>query len=138
MKINISLRGRFHGFDLANGLFESGHLNKLFTSYPMYFFDRYSIGKEAITNAPIYEIFERTIQKFPALRRHSGFVSTFVPNGFDRFVAANIKSDFDIFVGWSSFSLYSLKKVRNLNKISVLERGSTHILWQTNQLRKAL
>ena len=136
MKINISLRGRFHGFDLANGLYESGYLNKLFTSYPLYFFDRYSIGKEAITNAPIYEILERVIQKFPALRKHSGFVSTLIPNGFDRYVAANIKSDFDIFVGWSSFSLSSLKKVRDLNRISVLERGSTHILWQTNQLRK--
>jgi glycosyltransferase involved in cell wall biosynthesis len=59
-----------------------------------------------------------------------------VPHTIDKYVALNLKSDFDIFVGWSSFSLYSLRKVRSFNKISILERGSTHILWQTNQLKK--
>jgi hypothetical protein len=136
MKINVSLRGRFHGFDLANGLYEAGYLNTLFTSYPLYFFDKYSIGKNSIRNAPIFEVTERIIQKFPNFRRNSELVSMLVPNAFDKYVASHLKTDFDIFVGWSSFSLSSLKKVKSFNKISILERGSTHILWQTNQLKK--
>lgn len=136
MKINVSLRGRFHGFDLANGLYEAGYLNTLFTSYPLYFFDKYSIGKSSIRNAPVFEVAERIIQKFPNFRRNSKLVSMLVPNAFDKYVASHLKIDFDIFVGWSSFSLSSLKKVKSFNKISILERGSTHILWQTNQLKK--
>ncbi len=136
MKINVSLRGRFHGFDLANGLYEAGYLNTLFTSFPLYFFNRYSIDKSRIRNAPIFEVAERIIQKFPNFRRNSELVSMLVPNAFDKYVASCLKPDFDIFVGWSSFSLSSLKKVRSLHKISILERGSTHILWQTNQLKK--
>ena len=136
MKINVSLRGRFHGFDLANGLYEAGCLNKLFTSYPKFFFDRYLISKGAIINAPIFEVSERIIQKFPTLRRNSDFISTIIPNSFDNFVSRHLKADFDIFVGWSSFSLSSIGKAKSLNKISVLERGSTHILWQTKQLTK--
>lgn len=136
MKINVSLRGRFHGFDLANGLYEAGYLNTLFTSYPLYFFDQYSIGKSSIRNAPIFEVTERIIQKVPKFRRNSELISMLVPNAFDKYVASHLKTDFDIFVGWSSFSLSSLKKVKSFNKISILERGSTHILWQTNQLKK--
>ena len=136
MKINVSLRGRFHGFDLANGLFEAGYLNTLFTSYPLFFFDRYLIDKTNIVNAPIFEVTERIIHKFPKIRRNSELISMLIPNAFDRYVASHLKTDFDIFVGWSSFSLSSLRKVKIFNKISILERGSTHILWQTNQLKK--
>jgi glycosyltransferase involved in cell wall biosynthesis len=41
----------------------------------------------------------------------------------------------DIFTGWSSFSLHSLRRARKLGAVTVLERGSSHIQYQDDILR---
>ena len=135
MKINISIRGRFHGFNLAQGLNERGLLGAIFSSYPQYFLRRYGLPDNAIINQPIFEVVERALQKFPSLRANNNFLSTLVPSAFDNYVANHLNSNFDILIAWSSFAKNSLLKAKKLNKVACLERGSTHIQWQTEKLK---
>ena len=39
-------------------------------------------------------------------------------------------------IGWSGFSYYSFKKAKQFNCIKVLERGSSHILYQSKILKE--
>lgn len=135
MKINVSIRGRFHGFNLAQGLNERGHLGIIYSSYPLYFLRRYGFPKSAISNRPILEFAERALQKFPNLRTKNNFFSTLVPCAFDRYVANHLENNFDLLVAWSSFAKDSILKAKKLGKVTCLERGSTHIKWQTEKLQ---
>jgi len=59
---------------------------------------------------------------------------------FDRHASRHIKNDCDIFAGLSGCSLYSLRRARHLGAKTVLERGSSHMLYQkkilTEEYRK--
>ena len=33
-KVNVTVHGRWHAFELANGLYRHGHLGRLLTTYP--------------------------------------------------------------------------------------------------------
>ena len=135
MKINISIRGRFHGFNLAQGLNERGHLGVIYSSYPLYFLRRYGLPDSTISNRPILEFTERALQKFPNIRANNNFLSTLVPSAFDRYVASRLENNFDLLVAWSSFAKDSILKAKKLGKVACLERGSTHIQWQTAKLQ---
>lgn len=53
---------------------------------------------------------------------------------YDRVVARRLCAGANVFVGWSSQCLASLRMARAHGMITVVERGSAHILWQRDTL----
>lgn len=137
-KALVSCSGKFHAFALAEQLQKHGMLAGLYTSYAwqknrlMRRFagrvDKENIDSQLIrTNIPLAVLIKTTRNDF------------FCNDLFDRWVAQSIArrhADFDIFIGWSGMSLRAIRAAKRQGKIAILERGSSHILYQ-NEILKA-
>ncbi len=58
---------------------------------------------------------------------------------YDRWVAQEIKkyrSDYEVFIGWSGMSSHSISRANKDGKITIVERGSSHILYQNRILQE--
>ncbi len=129
MQIVVSVAGRFHGFYLAYQLFKRKCLNKLITSYPKFEVKKYGISSQKVDSILIKEILERGWRKLPKFLKNVYNPQFFICELYDKLALKKVRKC-DIFVGWSSFSLYSLRKAKELGAITILERGSSHILYQ--------
>jgi len=69
------------------------------------------------------------------LRQLITYPQFFISDSFDRIAAKKVKKA-DIFVGWSSFSLHSLRKAKELGATTIVERGSSHIEYQQEILKE--
>ena len=126
MKVSISVGGRWHAFHLARELDRKGYLEKLFTSYPRFTLKDTDIAGDKVDCLILKEILERVLYKMPYPKNKTG-VSYYMADVFDRQVSSRIKPC-DIFVGWSSFSLHTLRKIKkSFFSKTILERGSIHI-----------
>jgi glycosyltransferase involved in cell wall biosynthesis len=140
VKITISVLGRFHLFYLAKQLQDHNFLARLITSYPKFEAVKYGINPENIDSLLIHEIHNR------AWRKISKFTESFfnpqhmIFELFDRHVERHLMAPIDIFVGLSGGSLFSLRRARQMGAKTVLERGSSHMLYQrkilTEEYRK--
>ncbi len=135
MKIIISVGGRFHAFNLAQQLQKRGYLQRLITSYPKFLTRKWNLPDEKIKSVFIKEILERSWRKSPAFIQNLYNPQFLIHEIFDKLASRYIEKT-DIFVGWSSFSLHSLRKAKKLGAIVVLERGSSHILYQNEILKE--
>jgi glycosyltransferase involved in cell wall biosynthesis len=130
VRITISVLGRFHLFHLAKQLQDHDFLARLITSYPKFEAAKYGINPANIDSLLIHEIHNR------AWRKMSPFIqSIFNPQYmifelFDLHASRHIAPQSDIFVGLSGCSLYSLRRARQMGAKTVLERGSSHMLYQ--------
>jgi glycosyltransferase involved in cell wall biosynthesis len=135
MKVSIIVGGKFHAFNLAEQLEKRNHLNQLITSYPIWkIYKYYNIKKKKIITIFIKEIIERIILKLN-LQKYLSFI-LYCTNLYFQYLSSskvNFKST-TIIVGWAGFSLKSFKKYKNYKLIKILERGSSHILYQSNIL----
>ncbi len=135
MKVTISVGGKFHAFQLAKALEEKGYLDTIFTSYPWYSLKDTGVSKKRIKSLITKEALERGLYRIPSVMTGS-IVSHYINNIFDWQVARRIRPC-DIFVGWSCFSLYTLRKIRRLSPSKVIiERGSCHIETQQSILKE--
>jgi glycosyltransferase involved in cell wall biosynthesis len=128
--ITISVLGRFHLFHLAKQLQDHNFLGRLITSYPKFEAAKYGIRPDKVDSLLIHEIHNRVWRK---IHRFTG--SIFNPQYlifecFDRQAARHLLPGSDIFVGLSGCCLYSLRRARQMGAKTVLERGSTHMLYQ--------
>jgi glycosyltransferase involved in cell wall biosynthesis len=58
-------------------------------------------------------------------------------NFFDEWVAYHIRScESRVFIGWSGMSLHSIRAAKKKGMITILERGSSHILYQDRILQE--
>jgi glycosyltransferase involved in cell wall biosynthesis len=132
MNISIIVGGRFHAFNLAEQLNKNNNLKQLITTYPKYFINKnYGIDKKKIQSILLKEIVQRTF-----LNKIYDF-NDILTEYFD--IKAQKLIDFknlDILVGWSSFSLKSFQFGKNIKCLKILERGSTHIDFQTNIMKE--
>jgi hypothetical protein len=137
MRVTVSVGGRFHAFDLAKQLESRGALHQLITSYPAFETIKHGISKQYITPLITKEVFQRGWRKIPRALTKFYNPQLLFHNIFDT-QAANKVGGEDIFVGWSSFALKSLKAAKNRGAITILERGSSHIEYQqlTRELSK--
>jgi len=129
MKITISVGGRFHAFYLAQQLLKKAYLNRLITSYPKFETAKYGIPKDKTQSIIIKEILFRGWNNLPGFLKRIYNPQFFICDLFDRLASRKIVKS-DIFVGWSSFSLRSLRKAKNLGALTILERGNSHIIYQ--------
>ncbi len=134
MKITVSVNGRFHAFDLAAQLHKHGHLKRLITPYPAFKAQEWGIPKEKIVSLLALEIMKRGGIFLPQAGKR--YLSVLQKDLYDRFAARFIPSDTDIFIGWSSNSLHGIRKAKQVGAVTVLERGSSHMLTQLELLRE--
>jgi len=134
MKIDIAVHGRFHAFNLANQLHRRGALGRLYTTYPEFAAKKFMPPNAAVKCFPHFEAWRRLSSRLGLARS----LSAGLPRRFGGAVAKHlVHSSSDILVGWSSATLESIPVARDLGMKVVIERGSTHIVHQTEVLRVA-
>jgi glycosyltransferase involved in cell wall biosynthesis len=130
VKITISVLGRFHLFYLAKQLQDHNFLARLITSYPKFEAVKYGINPANIDSLLIHEIHNRGWRKISRFTESLFNPQYMIFELFDRHASRHITKHCDIFVGLSGGSLYSLRRARQLGAKTVLERGSSHMLYQ--------
>jgi glycosyltransferase involved in cell wall biosynthesis len=131
--ITISVKGRFHAFDLAREIQRLGYLNRMITSYPAYKAVKYGVERDKVQSLFIYEG-DRVWRRAPRFVKGRFYPQHLVSDLFDLHASRHVPEDTDIFVGWSSSSLHSLRRAKRLGAKTVVERGSSHILHQRDIL----
>jgi len=133
-KVNIYVFGRFHAFDLAKQLEKSGLLNKIISTYPFYLAKKWGIPKKRFRSRFLFEILIR-------INRKIKFFQDIEFSSFLKFIYANLNflesKKTKIHISWSGSSFHLFKKLkREKSNILILERGSTHQLYQNNILNE--
>jgi glycosyltransferase involved in cell wall biosynthesis len=140
VKITISVLGRFHLFNLAKQLQDHNFLAKLITSYPKFEAVKYGINPENITSLLSHEIHNRGWRRLSRITASFFNPQYLIFELYDRHASRHLMAPGDIFVGLSSCCLYSLRQARRMGAKTVLERGSSHMLYQrkilTEEYRK--
>jgi glycosyltransferase involved in cell wall biosynthesis len=130
----VSVKGRFHAFDLARELHRLGHLERLITSYPAFEAVQFGVPADRVDALVAHEAIGRIWARLPAGLRAPAdsrlFVADRLNDFFDARVASRMPSDTQIFVGWSGLSLRSIRHARSLGAVTIVERGSSHITFQ--------
>lgn len=135
MRVTVSVGGRFHAFNLATELERHGALARLITSYPKFEVVKHGIPREKVCSKITKEIVERVWTRMPDVLKRTFDPSFLIHELFDRAASGAIVPS-DIFVGWSSFSLHSLRNAHSLGAKTIVERGSSHIEYQRDVLRE--
>jgi len=132
-KVNVSVHGRWHAFELANGLYRQGHLGRLLTTYPGFIARRFLDAGAEIRSRALLEFRRRAFD-----RLHLGTRPDLsIARGMGEFAAAEAASDADLLVGWSSSVLEAIAPAHAAGMKVVVERGSSHINHQARILREA-
>jgi glycosyltransferase involved in cell wall biosynthesis len=131
--IDISVGSRFHAFDLARELLKHGMLRDLHTGYPTFLGPRFGVPRRAIRSVWTGEPLNRALS---SLHRRNWIASQacYISERHDRIVASRLRPGGDVFVGWSSQCRLSLDAARALGMTTIVERGSSHIEWQRDEL----
>ncbi|HOO77011.1 MAG TPA: glycosyltransferase family 4 protein [bacterium] len=134
-QVVVSVGGRFHAFELARQLHRRGCLKRLITSYPRGIAVRAGVPRDKIVSAPAKEIVFRGWRRLPGPLRERFRPHFLVSDLFDR-SARKALEECDIVTGWSGFSKRTFEKARRQGTVTVLERGSSHILTQAELLER--
>lgn len=135
--VTIASSTKLWAFALSEQLQRYGLLNNFYTTYAYNkntFINRFvkRIDKEDI---PVKKIKTIAALAFPIklLPAYSHIWNEW----FDRWVANQLtRSSSQVFIGWSGMSLNSIKAARKKGMTTIVERGSTHILYQNNILKE--
>lgn len=137
MRVIISTMNRFHVFNLAEELQKRGYLTKLLAGH----FNQktnargYAINSCLVKHNIIPVIMHHIPLRVHALKRWRLLSQYLAVELYDRWASRHI--DYcDIFVGMSGMSLYSLRRAQALGAISIVTRGSAHMLTQTRILEE--
>ena len=136
MKVSIAVYGRFHAFNLAKQLQDQNSLHSLITTYPAYKVAEFGIKIDLIESLIYLEILSRGWSKLSALLKNDFNSQLLWLEWFDRDVAKRLNGDFDIFVGWSGACFESFRRAKELGAKTVVERGSSHMAYQTRILEE--
>lgn len=134
MKITISVGGKFHAFNLAKYFADHDVLDKLVTSYPKFLVKKNRINSKHVISIVIKEIIMRVYKKI-----FSSYPREIITSNLFDFVASFFIPKYsDVYIIFSSYCLYTMRKIRKKNPsaIFILERSSSHILEQNNILKK--
>ncbi|MEK7464426.1 MAG: glycosyltransferase family 4 protein [Patescibacteria group bacterium] len=135
MKVTISVGGRFHMFNLAGQLLKRDYLSQLITSYPKFEVVKYGIPKDKINSVLIKEILGRGWSKLPKFLRNIYNPQYLIHEIFDELASKSLKKA-DIVIGGSSMFLRTMKKAKILGAVTIVEHGSSHIVYQNDILKE--
>ena len=135
--VTVSCSGKLHAFALAEQLEQNRQLTSFYTTYAYQkntFFSKFvkRIDKE---NIPINKIHTNIPLAFP-IKLMNDKVHIW-NNMYDKWVASKItNSKSKIFIGWSGMSLHSIRTAKKIGMSTIVERGSSHILFQDKILKE--
>ena len=130
MKVCLSVKGRFHAFDLARELERHGRLARLITSYPRGVAAAFGVARDRVRSVTSSEVMSRCAERLVS----PGRVDAALHRHFDRRAMRLIDPGADLFVGWSGVCLESLTRASELGQVTIVERGSCHIETQRELL----
>jgi len=125
MKVIISVGGRWHAFDLAKQLIKRDALKFIITSYPKFATRKYSLPDEKVKSLGVIGVLERIYLKLPLIVKNLCNPQFYLAEIFDKLASKYLEKT-DIFVGWATFSLHTLRKAKKMGSIVILEHGSAH------------
>ena len=133
----VSCIKKFHAFALSEQLERKNILTKFFTSYA---FQKNTILKKIVNridkeNIDPNKISTNSLSAFRVKFFKDDFLNL---EYFDNWVSTKIQnhSEAKFFIGWSAMSLNSLFIAKKRGLITILERGSSHIKFQDQILKK--
>ncbi len=136
LRVVVSLQGRFHGFDLARELHAQGLLQRLMASQPVSRVVQWGIPRDKVRSTMRYDALQRLATMMRVERRIPHFLAI-TYDAFDRAVARRIEPA-DVVVGWSAMALHTHRRARALGARTVVERGSSHIVYQREVLEEEM
>lgn len=136
MKVTISVFGRFHAFYLAQQLQQRCYLYSLISTYPPFAVANYGIDPTFIHSIWHLEILARAWQRVPNWLKGDRNLQFWFHEHFDQAVLKFISPASNLFAGWSSLCLYSLRRAKELGALTVVDRGSSHMEYQTKTLQE--
>lgn len=134
----ISCSGKFHAFNLAEQLEMHNHFSGLWTTFAQQknHLAQYLVNRRDTENIPIAKI-HTCIPIAAGLKIWSR--PDIWNDWYDQWVALSLKNqrnNYQVFIGWSGMSSHSIKRAKRDGKLTIVERGSSHILFQNNLLRE--
>lgn len=132
ISVTISVSGRFHSFRLAEGLASQNSLDTLFTIYPKFKIPPYQIPNQNVHSFPLLGAQRFLGNKIEILK----FSDEIFRRIFDRLVALNLKrpSGHWFFHGLNGIAENSLRRVKKLGGVAIVDRACPHIDFQLDQL----
>lgn len=135
MKVDLISFGKFHLFSLANQLYSHKVLSKFIISHPKSKLTGLNIDDNLVqTNN--FEYIRRLIHLLGKYKNNPIFSIVTLNKIFDKNTANKLSQDSDIVIVLSDSALETLKVAKKTNKITILERGSSHILYALNILEE--
>ena len=135
--VTIAASTKLWAFTIAEQMERHGLLDELLTSYS---YTKNTIARRFIRRIDKEKIPSQKIQTnlwlaFPiGIYRKKSYLWNDL---FDHWVAGKLKkSESRIFIGWSGMSLHSIRAAKKRGMITILERGSSHILTQNQLLQE--
>jgi len=135
--VTISCAGKLHAFSLAEQLSAHHLLDAFYTSYA-YQKNTWLRGMAKRTDKEVIPVEKIRTSSPLAFPMKLWPAQAFIWNDlFDRWVAWNINQEKSrVFIGWSGMSLRTIKRAKSAGKITIVERGSAHILYQNEILKE--
>lgn len=137
MKVSVSVKGRFHAFSLARELATRGALARLITTMPRFLARSAGIPPERVRSLAGLEVAARAAARLPTGLRPGDWFDRALHDAVARAIARHLPADADVHVAWSGVALPAIRRARALGAISIVERGSSHILDQRERLERA-
>lgn len=134
MRTVISCGGRWHAYRLARVFDQRGSLSRLITGYPKQIAVADGLPADKVTSLPLAEILARGQGLLPLGGRRF-FSEARLHALYDAQAAARVPPC-DLCIGWSSFSVNTLARAKQLGAVTAVERVSTHIRAQERLLRE--
>ena len=143
MKVAQITPGRFHHFDLARQLHKRGILDKVYTGFPLWALDNHNeikeIGVDRVCTYPWlqtpYMFYTKHLLKFERAKIIKSYWALKNLTALDSFVSRRPLT-YDVLIAQSGCGLKSGRRLKQHGGIYVCDRGSSHILHQTNVLRE--
>jgi glycosyltransferase involved in cell wall biosynthesis len=136
MKVTVSVFGRFHAFHLSQQLQKRGCLHRLISTYPGFAIRKYGIEPNFARSIWHSELLSRGWHRLPSWIRGDLNPQLWLLEDFDRSVIRCLSPGFDVFVGWSGACFWSLHQAKIMGARAIVERGSSHMEYQTQVLQE--
>lgn len=131
MRVCIGSAGRFHTFDLARQMERAGWLDRLYTAYPKWKVD--GLSRYKVRSFPWLMGPTMLLGRW-GFRGLEPYLTRFTVKSFDNWMAHRMERC-DVFHCLSSFGLRSHRVAKQrYGALTVCDRGSSHILFQTEIL----
>jgi glycosyltransferase involved in cell wall biosynthesis len=135
--VSVSASTKIHAFALAEQLERNHSLDNLLTTYA---YSKNKIARKFVKRVDKEQIPVKKIRTLILLAIPIKLFPRFSHiwnNLFDRWVASRLSSiNSKVFIGWSGMSLHSIRKAKKRGMITIVERGSSHILVQDRILKE--